>query len=195
MLTSITPLGERSRGGRWYVTATGFTLGAILTGSAFGGLLGGLGSTGPWSGTGVATTVFGLAAIVGAALDAHIGGVSVPTSDRQVNDLWLYKYRGWVYGFGFGAQLGLGVVTVVSSSLVYLTVLACFLSGSPFAGATIGLIAGAVRALALMQVARVNSFEELVLIDRRQERWEWPSELVAVLVLCSIAFALLVTGL
>ena len=32
---------------------------------------------------------------------------------------WLGRYRSWVYGLGFGVQLGAGVTTVVVSSAVY----------------------------------------------------------------------------
>ena len=40
-----------------------------------------------------------------------------------MNEEWLTSYRGWVYGAGFGAQLGTGVVTIVTSPIVYGVVL------------------------------------------------------------------------
>ena len=35
---------------------------------------------------------------------------------RQVNEDWMARYRGWAYGAGFGLQLGLGVVTIVTTA-------------------------------------------------------------------------------
>ena len=49
----------------------------------------------------------------------------MPGPRRQVNERWLDEYRGWVYGLGFGAQLGLGVSTVVSSAATYVAIIAC----------------------------------------------------------------------
>ena len=63
-----------------------------------------------------------------------------PGPRRQVNERWLDDYRGWVYGLGFGAQLGLGVTTVVTSAATYATLLACALSGAPGRGALIGAV-------------------------------------------------------
>src|SRR5436189_48466 len=44
MLGSITPLGERGRNSRWWVTMTAFVLGSAIGGAALGGGLGWLGS-------------------------------------------------------------------------------------------------------------------------------------------------------
>ena len=43
----------------------------------------------------------------------------LPTTRRQVNEDWMGRYRGWVYGVAFGAQLGTGVATIVTSAAVY----------------------------------------------------------------------------
>ena len=45
------------------------------------------------------------ALLVAFILDAAPGGV--PSPGRQVNHRWLDEFRGWVYGLGYGAQLGL----------------------------------------------------------------------------------------
>ena len=58
----------------------------------------------------------------------------VPGPRRQVNERWLDEYRGWVYGLGFGAQLGLGVTTIVTSAATYVALFAALLSGTPAAG-------------------------------------------------------------
>ena len=46
----------------------------------------------------------------------------LPTTRRQVNEDWMGRYRGWVYGGAFGAQLGSGVATIVTSAAVYAAV-------------------------------------------------------------------------
>src|SRR5213080_2807837 len=109
MLTSITPLGERGRGSRWAATIVALALGSALAGAA-GGLAAGA---------------------AGVALDLGIGGDPLPGPRRQVNEQWLGAYRGWVYGIGFGLQLGLGVATIVSASAVYATFAAAALSAAP----------------------------------------------------------------
>ena len=57
---------------------------------------------------------------------------------RQVNEDWLVAYRSWVYGAGFGLQLGAAVATVVNTALVPLFMLAALLAGNMTAGLVIG---------------------------------------------------------
>ena len=69
-----------------------------------------------------------------------IGGVVGPDLRKignKVNERWLDEYRGWVYGLGYGAQLGVGVTTVVSSAGTYVAMAAAFLVERPVAGAVI----------------------------------------------------------
>src|SRR5438105_2923575 len=131
MLASITPLGERGRQSRWGTTVTAFLLGALLAGAAFGTLLGATGAMASLARIGVEVrlAVFAVAAIVALALDA--GPLRVPGPRRQVNERWRDEYRGWVYGLGYGTQLGSGVTTIVSSAATYVALLAAFLSASP----------------------------------------------------------------
>jgi hypothetical protein len=110
MLTSITPLGERGRSQRYAVTMTAYALGCALGGALTGGLLGLVGSGLPP----LPVLVLGGAACLLAAT-ADLRGW-LPLGRRQVDQAWLGTYRGWVYGAGFGVQLGLGVVTIVSSA-------------------------------------------------------------------------------
>ena len=84
-----------------------------------------------------AAAALALLAVAGIAADLRLGDLRLPTVRRQVDNRWLNRYRGWVYGVGFGFQLGLGVVTVVTTSAVYLAFAAAMLSGSPAAGAMI----------------------------------------------------------
>jgi hypothetical protein len=82
--------------------------------------------------------VVALAVIAALFVDVGSFGLRVPTVRRQVDEGWRAGYRGWVWGFGYGIQLGAGVVTVVTTSTVYVTWLAAALSGSAVAGAVIG---------------------------------------------------------
>src|SRR5262249_43179265 len=51
---------------------------------------------------------------------------------------------------GFGVQLGLGVVTIVTTATVYATWMAAVLSGGAPAGAAIGATFGLARALPVL---------------------------------------------
>ena len=46
----------------------------------------------------------------------------------------MVTYRGWVYGVGFGAQLGLGFITLVACAAIYCAFAIEFLSGSVMRG-------------------------------------------------------------
>ena len=125
MLSSIHPFGERSRNNSFVRTAT-----AHVVGSAFGGLaLGALGGT-----LGLAMTalfnptdelraiVVAISAVGALALEATSRERLLPTRTRQVDENWIQTYRGWVYGGGWGAELGFGVSTIITTSLVHLLV-------------------------------------------------------------------------
>src|SRR6478609_6746597 len=114
MLASITPLGERSRGFSWGVTASAFAVGAVGAGALAGAAAGAVGSLAPdgtWRDI-AALALLALALVV----DASPLRRRLPTTRRQVNEDWLTRYRGWVYGIGFGAQLGTGLATIVTSA-------------------------------------------------------------------------------
>jgi hypothetical protein len=150
MLASITPLGERSRGFTWWHTALAFAVGAIAAGATGGALLGLLGALV----VGGARPVLVLA-IVAAATAVDVAGVQPPSSRRQVNEDWLGRYRGWVYGVGFGGQLGVGVATIVTTAATYATVVraAALLAGRRVAD-TAGLMGLHQRLLAVRAPAR-----------------------------------------
>jgi sulfite exporter TauE/SafE len=160
MLASINPLGERMRNRRWGPTFSWYLAGSALGGAAMGVTAGVLGATVeaivPISGTATAVIVIALG-IVALAYEAHRFGLRIPTIRRQVNEDWLARYRAWVYAGGFGFQLALGVVTIVTSATVYLTWALAFLSGSALGGLAIGVTFGIVRALPLLLVAQVET--------------------------------------
>lgn len=171
MLASITPLGERGRHARWWLTASAFLLGATAGGAAAGALLGGLGALVLPHGVSVHARLvaLGVALALAIAIDGMLG--SVPGPRRQVDERWLDRYRGWVYGVGFGWQLGLGVTTVVSSAATYVALLAAFLAGGVPAGALILGCFGLVRGVTPLAAAGVRSQGQLVALHRGLARW------------------------
>ena len=143
MLTSISPLGERARGNRWWLTVGWLSLGAVVGGAVVGVALGAAGQflAGSLS-DGARLAVLAGACAAAAAWD--MSGRGLP-GRRQVNEDWLVAYRSWVYGAGFGLQLGAAVATVVNTALVPLFMLAALLAGDITAGLAIGAAFGAAR--------------------------------------------------
>ena len=194
MLASITPLGERGRGRRWGITVAAHLVGAVLSGGAIGALLALMGAAPVRAlGSGVRLGALAIAAIAGVVLDARVGGLRLPTPVRQVNEEWMSRYRGWVYGLGFGIQLGSGVATIVTTSAVYVTLAAAALSGGPGAGAAIGATFGLVRGATLLAGIRVKRPEQLLAVDEILRRWN-ARTLVAALAIQSAISAALVAG-
>jgi hypothetical protein len=175
MLASITPLGERGRHRRWGITVTAFVIGSTASAAAAGALLGAAGGLVPSRTLDSEGRLAVLAAVGLLALALDAGPVRVPGPRRQVNERWLDQYRGWVYGLGFGAQLGLGVTTVVTSAATYVALVAAFLSGAPDRGALVFGCYGAVRGLSLLAAAHVQSPVQLRALHRAIDRWRTTS--------------------
>jgi MFS family permease len=171
MLASITPLGERGRNSHWSLTVAAFTVAASAAGAILGTALAAAGQL-LLPGDGNARwRLIVLAGALVAAIALDLGGRTVPGPHRQVNERWMEEYRGWVYGLGYGIQLGLGVTTVVSSAATYVTLLAALLSPSVVGGATIVGCFGAVRGLTLLAGARIVTPPQLLVLHRRLVRW------------------------
>lgn len=151
MLSSITPMTEAGRGNRFNVTAAWFVAGGIVGGLSLGILAAGaaalLGLAGLSSGALVGAGA--VAALVFAAVDFGIGGIELPIFKRQVNDAWLRRYRSWVYGAGFGWQIGFGVATYIMTAGIFLTIALAVLTTSPLQAVAIGLTFGLVRGSAV----------------------------------------------
>ena len=180
MLGSITPLGERGRQARWAVTVGAYLLGSAAAGAALGALAGLVGEAVAGDlGTPSRLGILAAAGLLGARADSGRTPSRLPTVRRQVDDAWMREFRGWAYGLGFGLQLGLGVVTIVTSATVYLTFLAAALTGSPAAGALVGLAFGAARALPLLAVRGVRTSRELGAVEARLRRLERPARRLA----------------
>lgn len=174
MLASIHPFGERSRNNRWAVTATAYVVGSAAAGGLVGAVLGLAGrgaNISSWTGSAGAAAVVSILAGVVLAVDASRGRVRLPSLRRQVNEDWLGRYRGWVYGVAFGFQLGLGVATIVTTASVYLVYVLSFLSGSAATGAAIGTAFGLARGVVLYGMAPVRGPAELRDAHRRLQGW------------------------
>ncbi len=171
MLASITPLGERGRRSIWAVTVTAFALGALAAAAAAGAVLGLLGTAVGVGGASTRGRVAILAGALAVAIVIDASGRGVPGPRRQVDERWLDSYRGWVYGLGYGSQLGLAVTTVVSSAATYVALVAAFLSAGAVEGAVILGCFGAVRGLTPLAAAHVRSHRQLLELHRDLARW------------------------
>ena len=168
MLASIHPLGERARGQRFSVTVVALTVGSVAGGAGFGALLAGLGSLVGGAGTlAPRAAILALAAAIAALVDGRVH--RVPSWHRQVNEDWLGRYRGWVYGLGFGTQLGTGVMTIVTAAAVYLAWIAAAMTSSPGRGLVVGASFGLARSVPLFANASLVTPSA---IAARVSRWE-----------------------
>jgi hypothetical protein len=171
MLASITPLGERGRNAIWGTTVTAFVIGATAAGAALGAALATLGAIIVPPSVGAQVRLVALAAVLAAAVALDSIPRAVPGPRRQVDERWLDEYRGWVYGLGYGAQLGLAVTTVVSSAGTYTALIAAVLAPAPAAGALIMGCFGAIRGLTLLAGARIRTPLQLLSMHRALGRW------------------------
>ncbi|WP_461024003.1 hypothetical protein [Thalassiella azotivora] len=175
MVSAINPMSERSRGNRYGLTCAWFVLGAALGGLA----LGAAGSLAAWLVSLLATgdawvlAVLGAsAALVATAADTRFLDFRLPLHPRQVNEVWLDRYRRWVYAAGFGAQIGSGFATYVMTASTYLLVVLAALTASPAAALALGGLFGLVRGAAVLLTAGVRSPGALMTLHRRLERLE-----------------------
>jgi hypothetical protein len=171
MLTSISPFGERARGQRWGVTVAAYVVASTVGGAVVGALLGGLGRAAltPLDGDHdtVALLVLAVVAVVGLLVDVGAGGLRLPGPVRQVDENWLSSYRGWVYGAGYGVQLGAAFTTIVSASITYVAFVCALLANSVVAAMLIGATFGAARSVPQLLTAHVDDpFSLRVLMQR-----------------------------
>jgi hypothetical protein len=202
MLASITPLGERGRGNRWWLTALAYEAGSVAGGAAMGALAGTAGllisrlllaPAAPERARVVAAAVVTTIAL-GAELGHRSGRLRLPTTHRQVDRRWLDRYRGWVYGAGFGLQLGTGVVTIVNSVAMYALVGLVLAIASPVWGCAVGAVFGLARALPLLAFGRARDFGAVQRAHRALERMARSSRSGATAVLAASAVLLVVVS-
>jgi hypothetical protein len=175
----------------WY--ATGCLVGGALLGALAALVSIGLGAGGRLHGGALVLTALVLCA-AGVVVDLGIGGLRPPGPHRQVNEDWLHRYRGWVVGFGFGIQLGLGVTTIVTTAAMY-SALAVAALVSPGIALLAGLSFGLGRAVPLLSVRRAVDPITLRRIVARAAGLARPVATGTVVVQIVICAALLLGGL
>jgi hypothetical protein len=169
MLSTITPFGERAKGNRYRSTVIWFIIGATSGGVMLGGGTALL-AIGIHSLHASPTTVGALAlgaALVAAGSDVGVRGMTLPIHRRQVNERWLDRYRPWVYGAGFGWQIGTGVVTYVTTAAVYLVIVLGALTGRPLVALALGTGFGILRGVAVLLTRHLSSPSDLRAFHRR----------------------------
>src|SRR5262249_32547491 len=114
-----------------------------------------------------ASAIAALFALGGAAVDARLLPFAPPFLRRQVDANLLPSYRGWVYGFGFGWQIGAGLTTYIMTSAVFVLIAFAGLSASPLAAFAAAMTFAMVRGLAVFSTARITSPEALRAFHRR----------------------------
>lgn len=169
MLASITPLGERGRSNRWSTTVVAHVVGGAAAAGAQGMVLGAAGSV---VAAGQEVRAVLMAAAVAAAVALDVLGVPRPGLRRQVAEEWIDRYRGWVYGAGFGLQLGLGWATIVTTWLVWAALAGMLLAGGPVLGALVGVAFGLGRVLPVLATVGVADGASLQDLHRRFAVWE-----------------------
>ena len=172
MLTSITPLGERGRGNRFWLTRSwlvvGHVAGGLLLGAGLATVSAVVGAVGLRPDDATALVIIAVAAVVAVAGD--LAGITVPGA-RQVDERWLTAYRGWVYGLGFGVQLGFGLVTVVNTLLLGVVLL----SGAvlaPSSALLLGGLYGLTRGVGASLNGRVRTVRDLRRLHEHLDRSE-----------------------
>ena len=168
MLSTITPIGERGRGNRYAATAAWYVVGSTAGGLSLG-LVVALGAA-LVPGSFADEPVLLVAALVAVASDLRLGGFQVPVHRRQVNERWLDVYRPWVYGAGFGWQVGSGFATYIMTAANHLLVVALLARGSAMAAvATCGAF-GLVRGVAVLLTRSATSPAALLGVHERVHR-------------------------
>ncbi len=172
MLATITPLAETGRGHRYRSTALWFVAGAVVGGLTLGLVLSvlaiGIGAVAP--ALAVRAALACAAAAICAASDTPAARFALPVHHRQVNERWLDQFRPWVYGAGFGWQIGTGFVTYIKTAGVFLMAFLAVLSGSWWIALAVGMLFGVVRGLAVFLGRSITSTATLAAFHRRFTR-------------------------
>ena len=181
MLSSITPMTEAGRGNRFGVTAAWFLVGGIVGGLTLGAVAAGAAALVSLADPSDAVRygVAAVAAVATSAIDLGVAGIELPIFKRQVNDAWLRRYRSWVYGAGFGWQIGTGVATYIMTAGVFLTIALAVLTASPVAALAIGATFGVVRGSAVYLGRSATTPAALNEVHERLDRFSGPSRAAA----------------
>jgi MFS family permease len=197
MVSAINPFSERSRGYRYWLTTIWFIAGSVVGGALMGGVAAGLAwGLNPLSQhPALALSIGSLGCLIAVAADTGLGGFHLPLHPRQVNELWLARYRRWLYASGFGLQIGTGFATYIMTAATYLIVLLGALTGSPLGALFAGMTFGLVRGLAVLLSASARDPAALRRLHRRIDSLQpWSLRLVVLTEACvclAMAFAAL----
>jgi hypothetical protein len=196
MISAINPLSERSRGNRYWLTAAWFVLGSVLGGVLLGSASGLLAILlRPLAAhRAVACWIAVLACLVALAADRRLAGFQLPLHPRQVNELWLTRYRRWLYAAGFGLQIGIGFATYIMTAATYLVVVLAALTGSPALALATGAVFGLVRGLAVLLSARCRTGAALRQLHLRLNGLEPASLRAVTMIVALLAGALAYAG-
>jgi hypothetical protein len=189
MLSTITPVTEQGRGRNYWATVPWYLIGALAGGATLGGAAAllsipvGAVDLAPEVALGIA----GLFTVVSIFSDLGVGGFHLPRHKRQVDRHWLDDYRSWVYGTGFGWQIGVGLATFIVTTGIYVMVLIAVLGGSPAQAMLLGVVFGGIRGLAIFLGAGASTLDNLHSLHRRITRLEPSSRLVMFIVQAGVA--------
>jgi hypothetical protein len=194
MLATVTPLAEQGRGHRYRTTAAWFVAGGVVGGASLGLCMAAL-AVGVRAAAIPTTTVAAIAcagSVLAAASDARLGGFHLPLHHRQVNERWLDQFRPWVYGAGFGWQIGTGLVTYIKTAALYLMILLAALTAGPMTALTIGVLFGLVRGLAVFLGRNITSSASLAAFHRRFT--DFGPVMLGIVVACELVAAVAFAG-
>lgn len=198
MLSSIHPLGEAGRRQSWWVTVGAHLVGAALGGALVGALAGSVGAVVAWAGVPWRARLLVAAVVAGGA--ALVDGRGWPRwlwrPHRQVNEDWLVRYRGWVYGGAFGFQLGAGVTTIITAATLYVVGALALAVGSVGWATLIGASFGAARGATVLAGRTITDPVGLVSFHQRLQARAPLGQAVAVGadVVVAVAVAALIVG-
>ena len=139
--------------------------------------------------TAVVVAVAVLAAVA-FAIELRGGSDRIPHWHRQVDKRWLDEYRGWIYGLGYGVQLGAGVLTIVRTVSVHVMLLVAAATGSVAGGAAVGATFGLVRGASILTAGGIDSPTRLVAFHRSFQRRERAARRLAATILAAVPVAL-----
>lgn len=196
MLSTVTPMAEVGRGHRYRWTASWFFVGALVGGATTGAIaaLGAVGVRALDLSNGTTYAVAAAAAILAASIDGRLVGPPIPHHRRQVNEDWLGRYRAWVYGSGFGWQIGTGLATYIMTAGVYLVIVLSALTAQPLTALLLCVAFGGFRGSMVLLGARLTSTERLAAFHERFEAWREPVRRAVIAIEVAAAAVLAVAG-
>jgi hypothetical protein len=187
MVETITPVVYGGRR-RWIGALALHIAGAALTAVVFGALLG---MTGALLGLGDGRAEVVAVALLGAVyLVGYVGQdlLPVPQLRRQVPDWWRTFFSPGVTAFLYGAGLGVGFLTYLTSGALVVVSAGAIASGSPWIGAIILLPFGLARGVSAIVAANVTTSDEgRSLVDRLAARADGVRRAVGAASLAAVA--------